>query len=371
MEHYLFAVTCLLLMGGMTAQAQSKADQVRRIRQLYASAKQQVENNGKEGKAPLDMHIIVSNPELVSEDFELDDETNIYYYFNREKKEADTDFLETAKCYLIIAGWTSNGNTRYSEFLFDPEQEHLLFAYMKGETDGGFIVETRYYYDAKGNLIDQLHKMGNAENGLSEAAPGSHTWNDGDSEKEAGYHYLQVFKGVLFPNGKSSAAAERNGRVTPKVERMAFIRNTYAQAKQKSEQDLKAELPRYMKITIHDQYIEDGPPVTGEICYFFEKLNEQDKTQSTLPHCYFISDHRSCMYFDHYNEYLFDTKDDNLIFSYCRSREEGEEMEWRYYFDENRKCIETKSNAEDTDSGKSDKVAAKEHLDVFNILVTP
>ena len=75
MEKLLFVMASLLLTVSTTVQAQGKADQVKRIRQLYAQAKQQVENNGKNGANPLDMVIHVSNPELVSEDFELDDET--------------------------------------------------------------------------------------------------------------------------------------------------------------------------------------------------------------------------------------------------------------------------------------------------------
>lgn len=370
MEKLLFVMASLLLTVSTTVQAQGKADQVKRIRQLYAQAKQQVENNGKNGANPLDMVIHVSNPELVSEDFELDDETNVYYYFNREKKEADTDFLERTKCYFIIEGWTSHGHTRYREFLFDPEEERLLFAYMKGETDGGFIVETRYYYDDKGNLIDQKHKMGNSDYGLSDAEPGSHTWNDSDSEKEAASFYLQLFDSVLHPANDPSAASQRSDHATPKAERLAFIRSAYTQAKQKIEKDKQAEYARTAQITIHDQYLEDGPPVTGEISYYFEDVKGKADDQVTK-HCYFVSDHRSSMYFDHYAEYLFDTKGDDLIFSFTRAREENEVMEWRYYFDENRRCIESKVNADSSDNGKADQVVAKALADVFNMLVTP
>ena len=75
------------------------------------------------------------------------------------------------------------------------------------------------------------------------------------------------------------------------------------------------------------------------------------------------------MGFDRYCEYLFDTKSHDLIFSYDRGCEEGEECEWRYYFDENRKCIEAKSEAEEIDYGFSDKVAAKDYIGTFQMLV--
>lgn len=364
MKQLLFFTIWLLAIG--SAHAQSKADQVKRIRQVYAEAKQKQADNGKGGKAPFDMHILVNNGEMISEDFELDDITNLYYYFDKMKKDSNTDLLDSVKCYLIIEDWTSHGHTRYREFLFDPDKGHLIFAYMKGETDGGFIVETRYYYDDKGDLIDQIHKTGNEEFGLSEVEPGSHTWNNGDSEKNAGEYFMDVFNGILFSSDDFSAASERDGKATPKAERMKFIRETYTQAKQKIELDKQAELPRNIQITIHDQRFEVSPPVTREINYYFEDVKGQDTPEK---HCYFISDHTSFMGFDRYCEYLFDTKSHDLIFSYDRGCEEGEEREWRYYFDENRKCIEAKSEAEEIGDGLSEKVAAKDYIDTFRKLI--
>ena len=48
---------------------------------------------------------------------------------------------------------------------------------------------------------------------------------------------------------------------------------------------------------------------------------------------------------------------------------EGVEREWRYYFDENGRCIERLSNAEEIGDGYSEKVAADEYLQVFNMLL--
>ena len=75
------------------------------------------------------------------------------------------------------------------------------------------------------------------------------------------------------------------------------------------------------------------------------------------------------MYFDNYSEYLFDPNSHELIFSYSRSSEEGETREWRYYFDENRKCIEAKSNAEAIDYGHSDKISVIQYIRVFEELL--
>ena len=364
MRNIFVVLGCCLV--SLTIQAQSKADQVKHIRQVYAEAKQKVADNGKDGKAPIDMHILVNDGTVVDEDFELDNVTSLYYYFDKMKKDPNTDLLDSVKCYLIIEDWTSHGHTRYREFLFDPDKGHLIFAYMKGETDGGFIVETRYYYDDKGNLIDQIHKTGNEGLGVSEVEPDSHSWNDAESEKKAGDYFLDVFHSILFPNSDFSAASERSGKATPKAERMKFIRETYAQAKQKIELDKQAGLPRNIQVTIHDQRFEVSPPITREINYYFEDVMGQDTSEK---HCYFVSDHMSFMGLDRYCEYLFDTKSHDLIFSYDRGREEDEEREWRYYFNENRKCIEAKSEAEEIGDGLSEKMAAKNYVDTFRKLI--
>ena len=60
--------------------AQNKADQVKHIRQVYAEAKQMAADNGKNGKALLDMHILVNDGAVVDNDFELDDVTDLVYY---------------------------------------------------------------------------------------------------------------------------------------------------------------------------------------------------------------------------------------------------------------------------------------------------
>ena len=351
----------LLAMGICAAQAQSNADQLKRIRAIYTQAKQQVANNGKDGQPPLDMYIHVSNGSMVSEDFALDDETDIHYYYIRSKKEADTDFLEEFSCYFISEYWTSHGHDRSREFLLDPEDGHLLFAYMKGETDAGFIVETRYYYDAKGNLIHQIHKTGNEELGLSETGPDSHSWNDASSERKKFQEYLDIFKRLMIPEGLLGTSNETHRATASKADRLKTIRSAYAEAKQKIEQDKKSEVPHHITVVCHDQKIENYAPETIELNYYFDE--EQH------PKCYFISYHKSSMMFDLYEEYLFDPKTHDLCFSYSRGLEEGEEREWRYYFDENERCIERLSNAEEIGDGYSEKVAANKYLQVFRMLV--
>ena len=54
----------LMLVGGLlVVLAQPKDEQVKRIRQLYAEAKQKIAQNGKDGKAPLDLTIVRENGE--------------------------------------------------------------------------------------------------------------------------------------------------------------------------------------------------------------------------------------------------------------------------------------------------------------------
>ena len=115
-------------------------------------------------------------------------------------------------------------------------------------------------------------------------------------------------------------------------------------------------MPNDLHITIHDLG-DDQPPRTKDINMYFDTA------------CYFISEHSSSMSMDGYSEYLFDPQGESLIFSYTRGREEGYEYEWRYYYDENGKCIETKSNSEETDDGIYDKRAAKDFQAIFNTLL--
>jgi hypothetical protein len=79
------------------------------------------------------------------------------------------------------------------------------------------------------------------------------------------------------------------------------------------------------------------------------------------------------MYFKEYSEFLLAPDSHKLIFSFTQTQEEGETYEWRYYYDENGKCIETKVKSvdvEDTgDSGVDDKQQFSNYMKVFNMLV--
>jgi len=75
------------------------------------------------------------------------------------------------------------------------------------------------------------------------------------------------------------------------------------------------------------------------------------------------------MMMEGYDEFLYEPKTKDLIFSYTRAAEEGQVYEWRYYYDENGDCIETKTtNTDETDDGFYDKRAAKDLQAIFDLL---
>ena len=337
MNKLIALLTTLLIVA--TAVAQNGKDaRIKEIRAAYSQAKKKIEQNGKGGKSPKDMSIVFN--QLEDENMPLYNEESINYYFDETYPEG----VEVKHPYFIVENWTCHGHTRYREILLNPRNQQVMFCYMKGETDGGFVVESRYYYDTKGKCIEEKHNTDN-------------NWTDGGSEKENAEYYLKLFNMATYNGYFTPLDTDRNAKpTTPKAKRIAQIRSIYAQAKDKIAKNEKAEMPNDLHITIHDLG-DDQPPRTKDINMYFDTA------------CYFISEHSSSMSMDGYSEYLFDPQGESLIFSYTRGREEGYEYERRYYYDENGKCIETKSNSEETDDGIYDKRAAKDFQAIFNTLL--
>lgn len=362
MKKTLFTLLALLI-GSMTAQAQtSKADQLKYIRQTYTQAKEKMTANGKDGNPRLDMTVSLMDGDEVDEDFSLIDETELTFYFDKVRRFRNDAFFDDDQCYLIIENWSCHGHTRYREFLFDPKEGHLLFSYSHYETDAGMPFDSRFYYDAKGNVIEQLHKVrNNPATGVEQE-----DMKSDQGEKSLADNYLSVFNGMMTPAKEWEDGPVR--KTTPKADRMKFIRSTYAQAKQKVEKDSKAEVQHTITITVHDQEEGDCPPTTTEVKFYFER---QQNGESSTNHCYFISKRHQSMYVDNYSEYLFEPQRPELIFGYDCAREEGETFEFRYYFDENQRCIERKESIaeEGYDNSFDVKMAARNHLKIFNQLV--
>ena len=365
MKRILICIMAVLACGSIALAQTSKEERIKYIRKCYAEAKKKVDANGKNGKSPKDMQIIFNR--LEDEEIPLYDTWSLNFYFD----EKIVDGLATKQPpYLIVENWGNHGHIRYREVLLDPKDNQVIFSYMRGETDGGFVVESRYYYDAQGQCIEEKHNTHN-------------TWTMPETEKDNAEFYLKLFN-MLTYNGyftpldldspkkpttpkaaskqeewKPASTSEREqARPKVKAERLNHIRALYAQAKEKSAANDKAEMPNDLHITLHDLG-DNQPPRTIETRIYFNNDG-----------IYFINSHSTSMQLNGYDEYLFEPRTKNLIFSYSRGAEEGEVSEWRYYFDENGQCIETKTtNTDETDDGFYDKRAAKDWQAFFRTLI--
>ena len=334
-------ITLLLLIGSIAADAQTtKAERIKEIRSVYAQAKKKIDQNGKNGQSPKDMSIVFNR--LEDEEIPLYDTETLNYYFDETSKDGG---VATKRPYFITESWGNHGHIRYREILLNPKNQQVMFCYMRGETDVGFVVESRYYYNENGQCIEEKHNTPNS-------------WTTADSEKENADYYLKIFNLINYDGYFTPLDTDAPKRpTTPKAERLKYIRAIYAQAKEKSAANDKKEMSDDLYITIHDLGVNQ-PPRTSETKVYFDNNG-----------IYFINQSNKSMQLNGYSEYLFDPKTKELIFSYSRGAEEGEVYEWRYYFDENGKCIETKTNHPDeVDEGFYDKRAAKDWQAIFNIL---
>lgn len=373
----IFITMLILFIGSMAMQAQTnKAEKIKNIRSAYTKAKEMIANNGKGGNPALDMHVAMRTVNEVDEDFTIEDDTDVDYYFTKKRQYNTKEemFYEENVCYFIVEKWGANGHTRYREMLFDSDTGKLIFSFMKSESHAGFVVETRYYFDSNGKLIEEKLKTGGQD-----TDPGDHLYGDAEGDRKVADHYLSVFQEIMQPKGNYSAVDGQAAVTQIKSERLKTIRANYAKAKELIE---KSKKDQSLSIVVHDQEEGDCPPEVIEINYSF---NEWDDGRAPMYRCYFISEHmhHNNMGYDQYSEYLLNDKDQrygdngkptktiNPMFSYTCVHEEGEKYEWRYYYDENGRCIETKSNHEDTDEGKADKLKTRRLLHVFNALMNP
>ncbi len=352
-----------LFWGSMATEAQiSKTERVKEIRGIYADVKQRIAENGKNGMAPLDVTMNLSEGTVVSEDLTIDDMTEVKFHFSKYRINAELDYPDASSCYFVSMNRWVNGHNFYREILFDPNEGCLLFSYLRGETHAGFVVESRYYYAADGTLVEQKHKVGGHE-----ATADDHTWSTADDDKELAMMFLDIFDALMNPEKAPASETGKTAGYSPDQARMKLIRSTYAAAKEKIASDEKSEIPRTLNIVVRDQSF--GPPETREIKYYFDEGEAQQQVDAgSLMHCYFISEHNSHMGFDNYAEYLFDPQADGLIFSYNRGAEEGQTFEWRYYFDKDGKCIEAKTNQETHDNGTADKRSVRTFMNVYKKL---
>ena len=351
-------VLALLLSCATMLQAQDKGEQVNHIRKVYADAKKRIAENGKNGTAALDVTVTSRDATEVSEDFSIESICRQQTYFS--KVPTSDGYFENVP-YFISTSSESNGHTMYREFLYDPQKGYLLFSYMKGETHAGFEVETRYYYDANGGLVDQKHRVAG-----SDATADAHSWNSWDTDLEMGKQMLQQFRDLMEREDANGMTKGTKLLKTTKADRMKMIRGQYAKAKNNIARIEKSDFATGVDVVIHDQHDIEGPPLTKTYKFYFDYT--PDSEGNPAPHCYFFSERHKSMYMESYEEFLFDPKTDDLIFFYDTSEEEDMHFEVRLYYDANGHCIESKHNTDIDDFDfycDSQRSKARKMLKVF------
>lgn len=338
-----------------TLTKEQKAARIQEIRTAYAEAKAKVAKNGKNGQSPRDLWIECND--VIDKEADVTSWEGISVYFDSET----IGETEVNRPYFIVENATAHQHLLYREMLISPEDSTLMFCYRRGETDAGFVVESRYYYDTEGKLVEAKHNTHN-------------TWSTPEGEQEAARKYIDLFRtmtqGVLLtrdgmmtdaPSGPESVARQLAQRT--KEQQMTYIRNQYSRAKKKAAQEEHEYQKRNVRIVLHDQGTL-WPPMTTEYKFFFEtrvvELKDQRRHDN---YCYFISEHRQRMGFDSYVEYLFDTYSQDLLFYYCKCAEEDGQWEWRRYYDQKGNCIEQKGNS--ADDMPLDQNDAKNMLGLF------
>lgn len=340
-------------------QAQNKTERIQEIRKAYAEAKQLIADNGKSGER-MEMKISVADGSEVSEDFIINEESEVVYYFKRMHLRGDVDLFDP-RCYFLTEQTSANGHTSYREMLFDPMTHHLMFSFMKSETHAGFIMESRYYYDDLGQLIEEKHKADGKEVSADDLG------GVGGGDQTMAMAYIVQFNDLMQVKGKQ---AEQKVAVTPtgkKAELMKQIRSLYADARKRIDTDAESVVPRNMVIEIHDQEDPAMPPQTDVIQFWFDYAGGDGKA-----HCYFMSSRCELGDHDVTSEYLFDSKDPSLLFCFSKQlQNDGPALEWRYYFDHQGRCFEAKGEEGKYGPGFADINQAKSYLEVFNMFLNP
>ena len=338
-----------------TLTKEQKAARIQEIRNAYAEAKAKVAKNGKNGQSPRDLWIECND--VIDKEADVTSWEGISVYFDSET----IGETEVNRPYFIVENATAHQHLLYREMLISPEDSTLMFCYRRGETDAGFVVESRYYYGTEGKLVEAKHNTHN-------------TWSTPEGEQEVARKYIDLFRtmtqGVLLTrdgtmtdatSGPESVARQLAQRT--KEQQMTYIRNQYSRAKKKAAQEEHEYQKRNVRIVLHDQGTL-WPPMTTEYKFFFEtrvvELKDQRRHDN---YCYFISEHRQRMGFDSYIEYLFDTYSQDLLFYYCKCAEEDGQWEWRRYYDQKGNCIEQKGNS--ADDMPLDQNDAKNMLGLF------
>lgn len=145
MKKILILLVCSLV--AFTSQAQTKADKLKNIRQLYAQAKDKVAQNGK--TAPNKHQQLVLNNQF-DEAPPFKEVVDIYFDEIRQFDNGDVP-MSTESPYFMTRRYTCGDIDIYQEWLFDAKEPgKLLFAYECEQQNDGSKLESRYYWDANG-----------------------------------------------------------------------------------------------------------------------------------------------------------------------------------------------------------------------------
>jgi hypothetical protein len=227
------------------------------------------------------------------------------------------------------------------------------------------VQENRYYYNQQGQTIHGIFKSGMYDQPLSERDDEQLTPTIGDEKLEEAKHLLKVFQSVMHTSNHVPASTAK--ATTPKAERIKAIRAAYAKAQEKIAADKTSENPHHIFITLHEALSEQFPPVTENTNIYFDK--KADAQGNEVGTCYFINNRRQCMYWDNYVEFLANGNGTDVMFTYQHNKEEGENYEWRYYYDENGKCIEAKTNGIEEGDGVAERQTFFNYLNTAKLLV--
>jgi len=115
MKRTLISLIVLLVCGSFAMAQTSKEERMKYIRKCYADAKKKVDANGKNGKSPKDMRLIINR--LEDEDIPLYDTEQLDFYFDEKIVDGlvtkQPPYFTSATCEVrrMAASWWSRATT--------------------------------------------------------------------------------------------------------------------------------------------------------------------------------------------------------------------------------------------------------------------
>ena len=150
MRKTLLLLFCLFVVM-TTVQAQASNQQkVKAILTAYAKAKQQMEHNGKTSQPQRQMQVVLN--EVLAEEDNAPSTTLLTFCFDDV---TDGDGRERSQPYFVREEVTRESQRIYRDILFDRKSGRHVFTLSRFELPSGSTYETRYYWDADGQLLQR------------------------------------------------------------------------------------------------------------------------------------------------------------------------------------------------------------------------